>query len=44
MNIGYQINLFGLNKYFDEISKLYKSKRLPNKIILSGKKALEKQH
>jgi len=42
MNIGYQINLFGLNKYFDEISKLYKSKRLPNKIILSGKKGIGK--
>ena len=33
-----QINLYGLNKYFYEISKLYDIGKMPNKILLSGKK------
>ncbi len=33
-----QINLYGLNKYFYEISKLYDIGQMPNKILLSGKK------
>jgi|TARA_B110001450_G_scaffold26779_1_gene23542 DNA polymerase III subunit delta' len=33
-----QTKLFGLNKYFDEIIDLYSNKKMPNKILLSGKK------
>ena len=36
------INLYGLKNYFDEIIKLYNQKKMPNKIILSGKKGLGK--
>ena len=30
--------LFGMDKYFNEIIKLYVDKKMPNKILLSGKK------
>jgi DNA polymerase III subunit delta' len=33
-----QTNLYGLDKYFYEISKLYDKGIMPNKILLSGKK------
>ncbi len=36
------INLYGLKNYFDEIIKLYNQKKMPNKILLSGKKGLGK--
>jgi DNA polymerase III subunit delta' len=35
-------NLYGLNKYFFELSNLYDKNKLPNKILLSGKKGLGK--
>ena len=34
--------LSGMNYYFDEIMDTYKKKKLPNKILLSGKKGLGK--
>jgi DNA polymerase-3 subunit delta' len=34
--------LFGMNDYFYEITKLYNEKKMPNKILLSGKKGLGK--
>ena len=34
--------LYCLNRYFNEIIKLYDSNRMPNKILLSGKKGLGK--
>ena len=34
--------LFGMKYYFDEITKLYIEKKMPNKILLSGKKGLGK--
>ena len=37
-----QIELFGLNKFFNELVKLYKKNKLPNKILLSGPKGLGK--
>ena len=37
-----QINLFGLDKYFNEIIELYKKKNLPTKILFSGQKGLGK--
>lgn len=42
MTLEYQTKLFGLNQYFKEFSNLYLSNRLPNKIILSGKKGIGK--
>jgi len=36
------IRLFGMNVFFNEITKLYNSKKMPNKILLSGKKGLGK--
>ena len=33
-----QINLFGLNKYFLELSNLFDQNKFPNKILLSGEK------
>ena len=33
-----QINLFGLNKYFLELSNLFNQNKFPNKILLSGEK------
>ena len=37
-----QLNLYGLNKDFDELIKLYKNKKLPNKFMLSGRKGIGK--
>ena len=37
-----QINLFGLNKFFDELVNLEQNSNLPNKILLSGQKGLGK--
>ena len=34
--------LFGMDKYFNEIIKLYIDKKMPNKLLLSGKKGLGK--
>ena len=34
--------LHGLKKYFNEIVNLYKEKKMPNKILLSGKKGIGK--
>ena len=36
------IRLFGMNVFFNEITKLYNSKKMPTKILLSGKKGLGK--
>jgi len=36
------IHLFGLGKFFNEIKKLYNEKKMPHKILLSGKKGLGK--
>ena len=36
------IQLYGMNKFFDEITKLYNEKKMPAKILLSGKKGLGK--
>ena len=36
------INLYGMNHFFDEITRLYNEKKMPNKILLSGKKGLGK--
>ena len=33
-----QVNLFGLSKYFSELTSLYNDKKLPNKILLTGPK------
>ncbi len=33
-----QINLFGLKKYFLELSNLFDQNKFPNKILLSGEK------
>ena len=38
MHPSEQIQLYGLDKYFNEIKKLYDLKKMPNKIMLSGKK------
>ena len=37
MNPSKQTNLYGLDSYFNEIKKLYDSKKIPNKILFSGK-------
>ena len=34
--------LYGMNRFFNEISKLYSEKKMPTKILLSGKKGLGK--
>ena len=34
--------LYGMKNYFYQISKLYDKKKMPNKILLSGKKGLGK--
>ena len=36
------IKLYGMSRYFNEISKLYNKEILPTKILLSGKKGLGK--
>jgi len=33
-----QINLFGLNNFFLELTNLFDQKKFPNKILLSGEK------
>ena len=35
-------NLYGMSFYFNEIIKLYDEKKMPNKILFSGKKGLGK--
>ena len=37
-----QVNLFGLDKYINELIELYKKNNLPTKILLSGQKGLGK--
>ena len=37
-----QIKLFGLNNFMNELVKLHKNDKLPNKILLSGQKGLGK--
>ncbi len=37
-----QVNLYGLEKEFNELMTLYKNKKLPNKILLSGNKGIGK--
>ena len=32
------IRMFGMDSYFNEIIKLYNNEKMPNKILLSGKK------
>ena len=34
--------LYGMKHFFDEISKLYNQKKMPTKILLSGKKGIGK--
>ena len=34
--------LYGMKLFFDEISKLYNKKKMPTKILLSGKKGIGK--
>ena len=36
------INLYGMSHYFNEITKLHNEKKMPNKILLSGRKGLGK--
>jgi len=36
------IKLFGMNYFFNKIIKLYNEKKMPNKILLSGKKGMGK--
>ena len=38
MNPIDQINLYGLNNFFNDLKFLYDNKKLPNKILLSGQK------
>ena len=38
----YQKNLYGLNSYFDELVLLFKKTKLPNKILLNGKRGIGK--
>jgi len=42
LNPSTQIKLFEHKKIFNNLSKLYKKKKLPNKIILSGDKGIGK--
>ena len=34
--------LYGMDLFFNDIAKLYNQKQMPNKILLSGKKGLDK--
>ena len=36
------IQLYGMNNFFNEITKLYNTDKMPTKILLSGKKGLGK--
>ena len=38
MNPNTQVKLYGLNRYFDQIIKIFELKKMPNKILFSGKK------
>ena len=42
LNSSTQINLFGHKKIFNDLLKLYKNDKLPNKILLSGEKGIGK--
>ena len=42
MHPSEQIKLYGLDKYIKEIIELYNHKKMPNKILLSGKKGTGK--
>ena len=42
LNPSKQINLFGHKEIFNDLSKLYKNDKLPNKILLSGEKGIGK--
>ena len=37
-----QTKLYGLNKYFDELTRFYKKDIYPNKILFSGQKGIGK--
>ena len=37
-----QLNLYGLQKNFNELVKLYEIDKLPNKIMFSGRKGIGK--
>ena len=37
-----QTQLYGLNEYFLDISKLYDNFKMPNKILFTGKKGIGK--
>ena len=37
-----QIQLFGLDKYFNEMINLFNNNKLPNKILFSGQKGIGK--
>jgi len=43
-NPFYSIKLFGLNKYFVDLIKIYKSGKFPNIKLITGKKELENLH
>ena len=34
------LKLYGYKQYFDELSNIYLNKKLPNKIIFSGRKGI----
>ena len=38
INLDYQMNLYGLNKNFDELKNINKNNKLPCQILLSGQK------
>ena len=42
MSPSNQIQLYGLEKYFNEVKKLYDLGKMPNKILYSGKKGIGK--
>ena len=37
------IKIYGMEIFFNEIANLYKQEKMPNKILLSGKKDQENQ-
>ena len=36
--------IYGMENFFNELVGLYKQKKIPNRILLSGKKDQENQH
>ena len=42
LNPSENTQIFGMNYFFDEITQLYNEKKMPTKILLSGKKGLGK--